>query len=47
MFNTFKEALEQRKITYTLVRGNWAERLAIVKQKINEYMHAAQPDLLK
>jgi HTH-type transcriptional regulator, transcriptional repressor of NAD biosynthesis genes len=47
MFNIFKEALEQRKMTYTLVRGNWEQRLAIVKQKIDEYMHAAQPYLLK
>lgn len=39
MFNIFKHELERRKIVYTLVRGEWDARLAIVKEKINKYLN--------
>lgn len=35
MFIVFKQELERRRIAYTLVRGNWAERQAIIIQKID------------
>ncbi len=35
MFTVFKQELERRRIAYTLVRGNWAERQSIIVQKID------------
>lgn len=34
MFGAFKEELEKRHISYTLVKGNWVERQAIVEQNL-------------
>lgn len=36
MFNIFKLELDRRRIAYTLVQGNWEERLECVKRKIDE-----------
>jgi HTH-type transcriptional regulator, transcriptional repressor of NAD biosynthesis genes len=36
MFKVFKQALDSRRIDYTLVQGNWEERLNCVKRKIDE-----------
>lgn len=38
MFFLFKSALEKRNISYTLVRGNWAEREEIVRQAIEKIL---------
>lgn len=38
MFNVFKQELERRRIDYTLVQGNWEQRLACVIKKIDTYL---------
>jgi len=41
MFDVFKQELDRRRISYTIVKGNWEERFNIVKQKIDECLHPA------
>jgi HTH-type transcriptional regulator, transcriptional repressor of NAD biosynthesis genes len=38
MFQLFKKALDDRKINYTIVRGNWAERKAIVTEWLDKQL---------
>jgi HTH-type transcriptional repressor of NAD biosynthesis genes len=38
MFQVFKKALDDRKIDYTLVRGNWAERDATVAKWLDQQL---------
>ncbi len=41
MFKIFKQELDRRRISYTMVRGTWQERLHIVRQKIDEFLNTA------
>jgi HTH-type transcriptional repressor of NAD biosynthesis genes len=36
MFDTFTSEIEKRNIPYTLVKGNWSEREAIILNQLNE-----------
>jgi HTH-type transcriptional regulator, transcriptional repressor of NAD biosynthesis genes len=43
MFTTFRDALEQRKIPYTLVRGNYLEREQFLTMEIEGMLANARP----
>jgi hypothetical protein len=34
MFDAFKDELEKRGISYTLVKGSWVERQQIIEQNL-------------